>query len=128
MTCDLCGGAGWREVEEGYGLRMVPELTIEEAAHLDGPATEAVERERDRLRTAHQRSVFPCSRCNSPLYDRWIDGHLEPGHRSEGCSVCMAVEEITGKRRRTRRSSSDVLVSSTAEPREPDTYQTHADF
>lgn len=127
MTCDLCGGAGWRPVDDGYGLRMVPELTLEEAAHLDGPATAAVERERDRLRISYQQSSFPCSRCNPTVYDRWIDGHLEPEHRSEGCSVCTAVDEVTGKRRRTRRSGQPVPAV-TSEPREPDTYQTHADF
>lgn len=124
MTCDLCGGADWREVDDGYGLRMVPELSIEEAAHLDGPATEAVERERARLRAAYQRSVYPCSRCIPSIYERWVDGHFEPGHRTEGCAVCTAVEESTGKRRRIRKAA----VAATAETREPDTYQTHADF
>lgn len=114
MTCELCGGAGWRPVEDDYGLRMVPELTVEEVAHLDRSATEAVEKERDRLRTAYQRSVFPCSRCLPALYDRWIDGHLAYEHRTEGCATCMAVDEATGKRRRTRRAP-PVPVESTPE-------------
>jgi hypothetical protein len=29
--------------------------------------------------------VRPCARCRPALYDRWRDGHLDPGHTCEEC-------------------------------------------
>lgn len=37
--------------------------------------------------------VRPCARCRPALYDRWRDGHLDPGHTCEECA--------TGKPRKT---------------------------
>lgn len=126
MTCDRCSGAGWRPVEDGYAERAVPDLTMAEIGHLDGPATEAVERDHARRRRLAAQMVYPCNLCNANLYDRWIDGHLDPDHRHEGCSVCEAVDESTGKRRRSRKAAVSVSAPSVAP--EADTYQTTADF
>lgn len=123
MTCERCAGAGWRQVDDDYAARIVPDLTLEDVAHLDGPATADVEREHERRRRVAAASSFPCNLCNADAYDRWVDGHFDPGHKRDGCAVCQAVDYATGKRTARKKPGVESRSTEGAAVSEPDMVQ-----
>jgi hypothetical protein len=102
-NCGACHGVGWVWVGAAYAQRVVPDLTLEQAAAVAaaGPeAQAAVDRQQNLLRSFASASTYPCRACNQTLFYRWRDGHYgnSDDHNPLTCTGCQ--DEPLRRRRR----------------------------
>lgn len=97
--CTKCDG-GYVTVQPAYAVHLFPDPTAEQVVGMSTEAHQALLDEIETRRAAARNSVYPCRRCNPPLFFRWAGGHLALGHDVLTCSECI---ELMGGRRAAAR-------------------------
>lgn len=100
--CAPCDGSGWRRVQAKYAehqasLKVPRELDVEWTAAHEKAWRSAYE-------TALN-SVYPCKDCNTEMFWRWANGHLDREHDRASCAECIALGVPGSKKRHSGRSS-----------------------